>query len=259
MSAEPILTTAGLTRDFGTLRAVDEITLSVERGTRHAVIGPNGAGKSTLFALLAGTIRPSAGRITFDATDVTAMPEHRRAGHGLVRTFQHSSLFLGASAVENVMLAVQRREGTHRSPLRFRAHHDQARTAALALLAEIGLAARADDPARALSHGERRQLEVAVALGARPSLLLLDEPGAGMSVAETARFKQMILDLPASITVMLVEHDLDLVFGLADRVTVMHLGKHLITGTPAEVRASDEVQAAYLGGHDTDELFPETA
>lgn len=247
----------GLARHFGSLKAVDTVSLTVESGSRHAVIGPNGAGKSTLFALVAGTLAPTEGRIVLRGEDVTGMPEHQRAMKGLVRTFQHSSLFLRSSALENVVLSVQRQHGAQWSmwrPLRRRADlldraHD--------LLSRIGLDDRWAAPAGSLSHGERRQLEVAVALGADPSVLLLDEPAAGMSAAETARFKQVVLDLPRQITVMLVEHDLDLVFGLADRVTVLHLGRHLMTGTPQEVRASDEVQRAYLGAEDTSDLFPE--
>jgi len=249
----------GLTRHFGSLRAVDGVSLAVQQGSRHAVIGPNGAGKSTLFAMIAGTLPATAGRVALHGEDVTAMPEHRRAMQGLVRTFQHSSLFLRCTALENVALAVQRQQGTQWSmvrPLRRRRavlerSHD--------LLEGIGLADRSEALAGALSHGERRQLEVAVALGTDPSVLLLDEPAAGMSAAETARFKQMVLELPREITVMLVEHDLDLVFGLAEQVTVMHLGQHLLTGTPSEVRASEDVQQAYLGAEDTSDLFPQEA
>lgn len=259
MSTAPALELDGVTKHYGSLRAVEDMSLSVQPGTRHAVIGPNGAGKSTLFALLAGTLPATAGRVVLHGQDVTGMPEHARATHGLVRTFQHSSLFLKSTALENVALAVQRQQGAQWSMLR----PLRGRTAILdrshELLTSIGLQDRSGALAGSLSHGERRQLEVAVALGTEPSVLLLDEPAAGMSAAETARFKQMVLDLPREITVMLVEHDLDLVFGLAETVTVMHLGQHLMTGSPAEVRASEEVQRAYLGAEDTSDLFPQEA
>jgi branched-chain amino acid transport system ATP-binding protein len=255
----PAVELDGVARHFGSLKAVDGVSLTVEGGSRHAVIGPNGAGKSTLFALIAGTLTPTAGRILLGGEDVTGMPEHRRAMKGLVRTFQHSSLFLRSTALENVILSVQRQQGAQWSMLRPLGRRAALLERAHTLLEGIGLSDRAAALAGSLSHGERRQLEVAVALGADPSVLLLDEPAAGMSAAETAQFKELVLSLPREITVMLVEHDLDLVFGLAERVTVLHLGGHLMTGAPAEVRASDEVQRAYLGAEDTSELFPEEA
>ena len=259
MSTAPALELDGLTKHYGSLRAVEEVSLSVQPGTRHAVIGPNGAGKSTLFALIAGTLPATAGRVVLHGQDETGMPEHARATHGLVRTFQHSSLFLKSTALENVALAVQRQQGAQWSMLRPLRRRTAILDRSHELLGSIGLQDRSGALAGSLSHGERRQLEVAVALGTEPSVLLLDEPAAGMSAAETARFKQMVLDLPREITVMLVEHDLDLVFGLAEAVTVMHLGRHLMTGSPAEVRASDEVQRAYLGAEDTSDLFPQEA
>jgi len=259
MITAPALELDGVTKHYGSLRAVEGVSLSVQPGTRHAVIGPNGAGKSTLFALVAGTLPATAGRVVLHGKDVTGMPEHARATQGLVRTFQHSSLFLKSTAVENVALAVQRQQGAQWSMLRPLRRRTAILERSRELLDSIGLADRSGALAGSLSHGERRQLEVAVALGTEPSVLLLDEPAAGMSAAETARFKQMVLDLPRAITVMLVEHDLDLVFGLAEAVTVMHLGQHLMTGSPADVRASDEVQRAYLGAEDTSDLFPQEA
>jgi branched-chain amino acid transport system ATP-binding protein len=247
----------GVSKHFGSLKAVDDVSLSVAAGTRHAVIGPNGAGKSTLFSIIAGTTPPTSGQVLLDGDDVTAVTEPGRVDLGLVRSFQHSSLFLSLSSLHNVALAVQKRAGTQWSMLRpLRRRHDVL-DEAHGILTRLGLADRSGAPAGALSHGERRQLEVAVALGTSPTMLLLDEPAAGMSAADTARFKEIVLALPSHVTVMLVEHDLDLVFGLADRVTVMHLGRHLTTGTPDEVRADDDVQSAYLGGGDASELFPE--
>jgi branched-chain amino acid transport system ATP-binding protein len=249
----------GVSQHFGSLKAVDDVTFDVTAGSRHAVIGPNGAGKSTLFALIAGTLAPTSGTVLLDGRDVTGLPEPTRVRLGLVRSFQHSSLFLRESVSENVALAVQRRLGTQWSMLRPARKRANVLEEVSGILNRLGLADRSGAPAGSLSHGERRQLEVAVALGTSPTMLLLDEPAAGMSAADTERFKEIVLGLPDHITVMLVEHDLDLVFGLADRVTVMHLGRHLLTGTPDEIRADEEVHAAYLGGGDATELFPEVS
>lgn len=249
----------GVSRHFGSLKAVDDVSLAVAAGSRHAVIGPNGAGKSTLFSLIAGTLPPTSGRVLLDGSDVTEIPEPGRVDLGLVRSFQHSSLFLGQSALHNVALAVQKRAGVQWSMLRPLRGRTEVVEEAHGILTRLGLGDRSGVLAGSLSHGERRQLEVAVALGTSPTMLLLDEPAAGMSASDTARFKEIVLALPAHVTVMLVEHDLDLVFGLADHVTVMHLGRHLTTGTPDEVRADEEVQSAYLGGADATELFPEVS
>ncbi|HET8662330.1 MAG TPA: ABC transporter ATP-binding protein [Micromonosporaceae bacterium] len=250
-----LLEVSGVTRCFGELRAVDDVTLSVSEGARHALIGPNGAGKSTLFNVVAGALRPTAGRVRLAGRDVTRLPEWRRARLGLARTFQHSSVLLHCTAVENVLVSVQREAGVAArmlpAPRRRRALVDQC----LELLDTVGLAGREHLRAAALSHGERRQLELAVALGARPRLLLLDEPAAGMSPAETARLTELVRGLPREVTVLLIEHDLDVVFGLADRVTVLHLGRHLATGTPQQVRADPAVREAYLGASDAAELF----
>jgi branched-chain amino acid transport system ATP-binding protein len=255
----PALELRALTRRFGQLTAVDEVSFHVAAGSRHAVIGPNGAGKSTLFAMIAGTLPPTGGQVLLEGADVTGVPEHRRVSRGVVRTFQHSSLFLRCTALENVVLSAQRRAGTAWSMLRPLQRHTELRDTGHTLLEQVGLADRHAAPAGALSHGERRQLEVAVALACEPKVLLLDEPAAGMSPAETARFSRLVTDLPSDVTVLLVEHDLDVVFGLADTVSVLHLGRHLLTGTPTEVKASEEVQQAYLGAADTSELFRETA
>ncbi|WP_330299872.1 ABC transporter ATP-binding protein [Streptomyces sp. NBC_00503] len=246
MTTRDLLELRRVSRHFGSFRALDEVGLTVRRGARHAVIGPNGAGKSTLFGLISGTLATTAGTILVDGQDVTRLPVDRRVGLGVAATFQHSSLFLRETVLENVLLAVLRRAAGAGGWRRV-----SARTAAIAqartLLERVGLPTRHDAEAAALSHGERRQLEVAVALATEPRLLLLDEPAAGMSPAETARLTELVAALPAEVTVLLIEHDLDMVFELADTVTVMHLGRHLITGTPDEVRASSEVQNAYLG------------
>jgi branched-chain amino acid transport system ATP-binding protein len=249
----PVLACTGLARAFGALRAVDGVDLALPAGARHALIGPNGAGKSTLFRLLTGGLRPSAGRVWLDGRDVTRMSDARRARLGIGQTFQHSSLFLSMTAAENVALAVERALGRPWSPLprqpaALRRRIDQ-------LLADVDLLARRDVAVSALSHGECRQLELAVALAVAPRVLLLDEPAAGMSPAETERLAALIHQLPAEITLLFVEHDLDLVFRLATRVTVLHLGKVLLSATPDEVQGSAEVQEAYLGTGRRADLF----
>jgi len=245
-----------VSQHFGPLKAIDDVSFSVEPGSRHAVIGPNGAGKSTLFALIAGTRRATGGTVLLHGRDVTAMSEHRRVQHGVVRTFQHSSLFLKCTSLENVLMAAQRVAGASWSPVKPLRRRRDLHETGLDLLERAGIADRHAAPAGWLSHGERRQLEVAVALACRPRVLLLDEPAAGMSARETERLGQLIRELPRDVTVLLVEHDLDLVFDLADTVTVLHLGQHLTTGSPTDVRASAEVQTAYLGAGDSSDLFP---
>ncbi|MFD5507196.1 ABC transporter ATP-binding protein [Streptomyces sp. NPDC127051] len=242
-----LLQLRNVSRHFGSFRALDEVSLTVRAGARHAIIGPNGAGKSTLFGLISGTLPVTAGSILLDGQDVTRLPVHRRVGLGVAATFQHSSLFLRESVLENVLLALLRRPGGGLGGLRRVAARPQAIAQAHALLDQVGLPTRHELAAAELSHGERRQLEVAVALATDPRLLLLDEPAAGMSPAETARLTALLAALPGEVTVLLVEHDLDMVFELADTVTVMHLGRHLMTGAPDEVRACAAVQSAYLG------------
>ncbi|TQM13502.1 ABC transporter ATP-binding protein [Pseudonocardia kunmingensis] len=244
---------AGLRRSFGALAAVDDVDLTVATGARHALIGPNGAGKSTLFTLVTGTMRADGGTVELAGRDVTRLSEVARCRLGMSQTMQHASLFGSMSAAQTVLLAVQRHDGgrigllpRRRPTLRARAEE---------LLAEVGLAERGDVAVPALSHGERKQLEVALALACRPSLLLLDEPAAGMSPAESARLVALLAALPREITVLFVEHDLDVVFALADAVTVLHLGRVLLSGSPDEVRASEAVREAYLGTGRREELF----
>ncbi|MGH3713657.1 MAG: ABC transporter ATP-binding protein [Micromonosporaceae bacterium] len=250
-----MLELTGVRRDFGSLRAVDDVSFAVQPGARHAVIGPNGAGKSTLFNLIGGSLRATAGTIRFEGHDVTATAEYRRARLGLARTFQHSAVFLRETAVENVLVGVARRAGVGGSITRAAKRRRELVDRCVALLDTVGLSGRYESAAGNLSHGERRQLEIAMALGTEPRLLLLDEPAAGMSAAETARFTALISGLSRDVTVLLIEHDLDVVFELADTVTVLHLGRHLTTGKPSEVRADPDVQEAYLGAADVEELF----
>jgi branched-chain amino acid transport system ATP-binding protein len=251
--ARPALACSGLRRHFGAVRAVDGVELVLPAGARHALIGPNGAGKSTLFRLLAGGLRPGAGQIWLDGADITRASQARRARLGIGQTFQHSSLFLSMSAGENVRLAAQRALGRPWWPLPGR--QAAVRERVDQFLAEVGLGARGAVPVAALSHGERRQLELAVALATGPRVLLLDEPAAGLTPAESARLAELIQRLPGSVALLFVEHDLDVVFRLATRVTVMHLGRVLMSGTPEEVRVSPEVQAAYLGTGRRQDLF----
>ena len=248
--ADAILSLDSVSLHYGSLKAVDEVTFDVQRGARHALIGPNGAGKSTLFSVIGGAQKATAGRIRFAGEDVTEHNESSRARAGLVRTFQHSSLFLGMTVVDNVALAV---EGVHGTPWRFfplPGSDRRIRTKSMEHLEAVGLADRAQELCGNLSHGERRQLEVGLVLACDPTMVLFDEPAAGMSAAETHRFMDLIETLPAEMTVLIVEHDLDLVFRLAQSVSVLAAGRLIAHGTPDEVRENEAVKVAYLGESD---------
>jgi branched-chain amino acid transport system ATP-binding protein len=252
----PLLELAEVSRRYGHLRAVDAVTLEVESGSRHALIGPNGAGKSTLFHLVSGTVRPTGGRVRFSGVDVTRKGPHRRTRLGIGRTFQHSSLFDELTAGENVAVAAQRQLGHGRNAVlpATRFHDVDARSAELLEL--VGLDDLGDTEAGSLSYGHRRQLEVALALATEPRLLLLDEPTAGMSRTEARQFMTLIGGLPAELTLMIVEHDMDVVFELATVISVLDAGKLIASGPPEEIRASALVQEAYLGpGDRMEELF----
>ncbi len=242
-----VLAVRDLSRSFGALRAVNGVSFSVEDGERRAIIGPNGAGKTTLFNLVAGELPPTGGQIFLGGRDVTRLPSHKRCRLGLARTFQRNNLFLGLTVAENVALAVRRRVGVAAQPLRPSGAFTAVNHETLERLEQLGLADRASDPVGALSYGEQRQLEIALALACGPTVLLLDEPTAGMSPAETADITALIKSLPHSITVLIIEHDMDVVFALADRITVLHFGEVLDEGEPAKVRANPVVQEAYLG------------
>ena len=248
-----VLRCAGLSRSFGALKAVHGVDLVVGAGTRHALIGPNGAGKSTLFKLITGTLRADAGSVSVDGRDVTGLTEVKRCRIGMSQTMQQSSLFASMTARETVALAIRRHDGSRISLLP--RPQKLVRAKAEELLSAVGMAERADLLVPSLSHGERKQLEVALALACRPRLLLLDEPAAGMSAAERARLVRLLRTLPERITLLFVEHDLDLVFELADAITVLHLGRVLLSGSPAEVRTSERVREAYLGTRRRAELF----
>lgn len=244
---DPVLELHDLTLRYGSLTAVNRVTFSVRSGARHALIGPNGAGKSSLFSVVAGSTPATSGRVVFNGHDVSHLGEIGRAKAGLVRTFQHSKLFLGMSVLDNARLSVERAGGRPGRPWPSRRADRAVTEDAMEQLASVGLADRHAAVCGALSHGERRQLEVAMVLACRPRLVLFDEPTAGMSVAETHRFAQLVESLPSQVTVLVVEHDLDVVFRLAERVSVLAAGRLIAEGTTEEIRADEGVREAYLG------------
>jgi branched-chain amino acid transport system ATP-binding protein len=242
-----LLEVRGLTKSFGALRASDGVDLDVREGETHAIIGPNGAGKTTLIGQLAGDIRPDRGRVSFGGEDITRLSASRRARRGLARSFQITSIYPDFSAIENVMLAVQAHAG-HSFRFWSPAREDATlRSSAQSALEEVGLGARAEALGATLAHGEQRALEIAIALAGRPRLMLLDEPVAGMGAEETQRMIAFLSSLKGSKTLILVEHDMDAVFSLADRVSVLVYGRIIATGTPQDIRANPEVRRAYLG------------
>jgi branched-chain amino acid transport system ATP-binding protein len=245
--AEPMLRLESLFKAYGALVVTDDVSLEIAPGELHAVIGPNGAGKTTLIHQISGLSPSDSGRIVFDGAVITALPMHERVRRGLARSFQITSILPRFSALENVALAVQARSGSS-----FRLFGDAARERALnepamAALADVGLGARAHLPAGLLSHGEKRQLELAIALATEPKLLLLDEPLAGTGHEESERVVAILQRLRGRLTILLIEHDMEAVFALADRVTVLVYGRVIATGTPDAVRRDPEVRSAYLG------------
>jgi branched-chain amino acid transport system ATP-binding protein len=236
-----------LAKNLGGLRVTDDVTLDVRPGELHAVIGPNGAGKTTLINQISGLLAPDAGRIVFAGEDVTRLPMNARATRGLARSFQITSILPGFSVKENVALAVQARSGTSFRFFGRAAEEDELNTPAMAALAQVGLAERADVPAGELSHGEKRALELAIALAMEPKLLLLDEPMAGTGHDESERLVSVLRSLKGRFSMVLVEHDMTAVFALADRISVLIYGRILASGTPAQVRADPQVITAYLG------------
>jgi branched-chain amino acid transport system ATP-binding protein len=245
--ADPVLRLEGLRKSFGALVVTDDLSLEVGAGELHAVIGPNGAGKTTLINQISGLLKPDAGRILFAGRDVTALPAHARAAAGLARSFQVTSILPGFTALENVALAVQARSGSSLRVFGRAAQEDALNRPALAALGEVGLAPRAHVPAGHLSHGEKRALELAIALAMAPKLLLLDEPMAGSGREESNRLVGLLRELKGRFPMVLVEHDMTAVFALADRISVLIYGRVLATGTPDAVRADPKVAAAYLG------------
>ena len=244
-----LLKTETLTKAFGALTAVNGVTLEVQAGALHSIIGPNGAGKTTLFNLLTGQFPPTSGRILFDGRDITGTPAHRIAHLGLARSFQRTNVFPALSLLDNVWVAAFARGRSWRGLAwrrsdRFAEVVERARAA----LADVGLADKANQPAREISHGEQRQLEVAIALAAAPRVLLLDEPAAGLSPDETKKMVALVRGLKGRYTIVLIEHKMDIIMGVSDRVSVMHFGSLIAEGTPAEIQRNPEVRRAYLGG-----------
>ncbi len=244
-----LLRTIALSKSFGGLTAVRDVSLSLARGELHAVIGPNGAGKSTLVNLLSGALPPTSGRILLDGQDVTGLPQHARAHRGLARSFQRTNILASLTVLENVRLAVQ---AVALAPRRLLARPEGETTLierAKAALARAGLPYGHSRIAGTLAHGQQRQLEIAMALAAAPKVLLLDEPLAGMGPEEGERIAQLLKSLATEHAVLLIEHDMDFVFSVADRLTVLVEGAVLASGPPENVRTNSAVQAAYLGGH----------
>jgi branched-chain amino acid transport system ATP-binding protein len=245
--AEPLLRVENLVRRFGGIVATDNLSLDVAQGELHAIIGPNGAGKTTLISQLTGQLQPDSGSIRFANRDITRLPAYRRSALGLARSFQITSLLPDFTAADNVALAAQAHDG-HSFYFWSNARKEKPlRDAALAALARVGLERRADTVVSQLSHGEQRELELAVALATKPQLLLLDEPMAGLGSTESARMVQLLQELRREVTIVLVEHDMEAVFALADRITVLVYGRVIASGAPAAIRQNEEVKRAYLG------------
>jgi len=248
MSAAFALELDRVSRHFGGLRAVDGVALTVRPGERRALIGPNGAGKTTLFNLISGALPVSSGRISLFGRDVTHAPAHHRAAHGLARTFQITNLFPDLTVRENCLLAIQAHTRSRFAMLRPVGRFSDLQTRARSILEAVGLAGIGDAVVRNLSHGEQRQLEIALALAGRPRVLLLDEPTAGLSPAESRLMAGLLARLDPAITVLMIEHDMDIALELSPHVTVLHYGCVIADGSRDEVRADPQVREIYLGG-----------
>ena len=243
----PALETGGLQKSFGALTVANAIDFRLERGARHALIGPNGAGKTTFVELVTGALRPNAGEIRLDGADVTQMAQAVRVKRGLVRTFQITALFRRLSILENVTLAICERQGIAGDLVRPAGHHRAAVEEAHALLQRLGLEEEALRPVNMLAYGRQRLVEIAIALALSPKVLLLDEPAAGVPSGESGRIIEVIERLPQNIAVLIIEHDMDLVFRVAQRITVLVQGSVLVEGLPEEIARDPEVRRVYLG------------
>jgi branched-chain amino acid transport system ATP-binding protein len=241
------LKTEGLVRDWGALRAVSDVSFSLAAGARHALIGPNGAGKTTFINVLAGVLRPSAGEVFLDGERITHLPQHLRVKRGMTRTFQINTLFPGLTALESVVLAVCERDGSGGDWFRPVAGHRRQIEEARAVLDGLHLGAVANELTRNLPYGKQRLLEIALALATRPRILLLDEPAAGIPIGESTEVFGALARLPQDVTILFIEHDMDLVFRFAERITVMLAGRILVEGTPEEVARNPKVREVYLG------------
>jgi len=246
---KPILTAHGLTKAYGALKATDDLFLEIQPGEIHAIIGPNGAGKTTAIGQISGEINSDKGSIYFAGQDITRLPVHKRACLGLARSFQITSILLNFTAEDNVAMAVQARDGHSFKFWKSARTDGKLRAPAREVLKEVGLADRSDIVADRLSHGEQRQLELAMALATRPSLLLLDEPMAGMGPASSRRMVDLLQSLKGRVTILMVEHDMNAVFTLADRITVLVYGRAIATGTAETIHNDPAVRQAYLGEH----------
>ena len=249
--SDALLSTANLRKSFGGVVATDGVSLEVVPGEIHAVIGPNGAGKTTLVNLLSGLLKTDGGEITFDGHAVTRLSTAARVKRGLARSFQITSVLREFTAADNVALAVQARQGHSFRFWRPALEDPTLRDPAAAILEQVGLAERADIVAGNLAHGEQRQLEIAMVLATGPTMLLLDEPMAGMGIEESQRMIELLRELKSQYTMLLIEHDMDAVFALADRITVLVYGRDIATGAPADIRANADVREAYLGESET--------
>jgi branched-chain amino acid transport system ATP-binding protein len=244
-----ILETKSLSKSFGALTAVNGVSLGVEAGSLHSIIGPNGAGKTTLFNLLTGTFAPTSGKIIFDQKDITGTPAHRVAHLGLARSFQRTNVFPALSLLDNVWIAAFATGRSWKGLLYKNTNrYPEATERARQALADVGLAEKAAAAAREISHGEQRQLELAIALAAAPRVLLLDEPAAGLSPDETRRMVSLVRGLKGRYTIVLIEHKMDIIMSVSDRISVMHFGSLIAEGTPGEIQRNPEVRRAYLGG-----------
>ena len=243
----PCLTLAGVTKSFEGLCAVKEVSLSVVDGEHRAILGPNGAGKTTLFNLIAGDLLPTSGKISFRGEEITGLSPNRRAARGIARTFQITNLFFNLSIIDNLILGAQALERTKYSLFRPMTAYRHIYDRGMALLEKIGIGNLKDEQVRNLSYGVQRQVEILLALTGEPSLLLLDEPTAGLSPAEAGIMVEMLKQLPPSITILIIEHDMDVAFQLAQNLTVLHYGEVIADGTLCEVRDNRMVQEIYLG------------
>jgi branched-chain amino acid transport system ATP-binding protein len=244
-----LLKTESLTKAFGALTAVDGVSLAIEAGTLHSIIGPNGAGKTTLFNLLTGTFPPTSGKILLDGKDITGTPAHRVAHLGLARSYQRTSVFPAFSLLDNVWVAAFA-TGRPWNGLLWRKTdlYPEVMQRARQALSDVGLEDKAAQPAREISHGEQRQLELAIALAAAPRVLLLDEPAAGLSPEETRKMVALVRSLKGRYTIVLIEHKIDIIMSVSDRISVMHFGALIAEGSPEEIQRNPEVRRAYLGG-----------
>jgi branched-chain amino acid transport system ATP-binding protein len=241
-----------LSKDFGGIRAVDNVSFTMDQGEHLAIIGPNGAGKTTLFNLLGGQLSPTTGKVYFFGQDITHIPAHKRTHLGMARSFQIAALFINLSVLENMLLALQ---GT--KPSRFQVFRDSASyrpfyTRAEELLGSMDLWSKKDEPVNSIAYGEQRKLEIALSLASDPRLVLLDEPSCGLTAIESADITSRIRKLGEKITVMLVAHDMDLVFGVAQRILVLHYGEIILQGTPEEIRTNAKVKEIYMGIEESD-------